>query len=58
MASKNNRLKKNVRDVKATPDPKTLMIEPGNVSVLTVKLLDSINQNLVALREEIRNGRS
>lgn len=56
MASKNNRMKKNVRDVKAMPDPRTLTIEPGNVSVLTVKLLDSINQNLVALREEIKNG--
>ncbi len=57
MASKNNRMKKQVREIKKAPEPTTLTIEPGNVSVLTVKLLDQINQNLVALREEIRNGR-
>jgi hypothetical protein len=58
MAGKNNRLKKKtVRDTKDTPPPR-LTIDPGNVSVLTVKLLDQINQNLVTLIEEIRNGRS
>ena len=56
--AKNNRMKKQVRDVKAAPEPTQLTIDPGNVSVLTVKLLDEINKNLVALREEIRNGRS
>ena len=57
MAKSNNRMKKTVRDTKATPPPQsTLEIDPGNVPILTIKLLNQINNNLVALREEIANG--
>ena len=50
--AKNNRVKKNVRDTKATPPPQsTLEIDPGNVPILTVKLLNQINNNLVKLIE-------
>ena len=57
MASKNNRVKKQVRDVKGAPTPPQLTINPGNVPILTVKLLDSINQNVLRLIElQEKNG--
>ena len=50
MAKGNNRVKKNVRDTKATPPPQsTLEIDPGNVPILTIKLLNQINNNIVKL---------
>ena len=49
--AKNNRMKKQVRDVKGPAEPNVLTIEPGNVPILTVKMLDSINQNLIRLIE-------
>ena len=58
MAKGNNRVKKNVRDTKATPPPQsTLEIDPGNVPILTIKLLNQINNNIVKLIE-IANERS
>ena len=33
----------------APKDPNVFQVVPGNTSLLTVKLLDSINQNLVSL---------
>jgi len=49
--AKNNRLKKKtVRDTKSTPPPQsTLEIDPGNVPILTIKLLNQINNNIVKL---------
>jgi len=56
--AKNNRMKKQVRDTKSTPPPQaTLEIDPGNVPILTIKLLNQINNNLVKLIE-IANERS
>lgn len=42
---------KTVRDVKGEdPKPPTLTeINPGNIPILTIKLLDQINQNLIKL---------
>ena len=50
---------KNVRDVKGedkSPQKKNepTQINPGNISVLTVQLLDAINKNLVGLRKELK----
>ena len=51
--AKNNRMKKQVRDTKSTPPPQsTLEIEPGNVPILTVRLLDTINKNLITLVQQ------
>lgn len=40
------------------PNPGSVEVVQGNVPLLTVKLLDSINQNLVAIRAalEKQNG--
>ena len=58
----NNRMpKKNkqVRDVKGQEEPvrTTIDINPGNTTVLTVKLLNDMNNNLVAIKELLANGR-
>lgn len=48
--------KKQVRDVKG-PEPKpTVEINPGNVSILTVKLLDQIVQEIKGLRQDLKDG--
>ena len=46
---------KAVRDVKGEDKPKTepTKIDPGNIPILTVQLLNSINQNIIELRKEI-----
>ena len=46
---------KNVRDVKGTPEapaPGKTTIEPGNIPVLTVQLLDAMNKNLFVLIQQ------
>jgi len=59
----NNRLpkkKKQVRDVKSDtvePAKRQIEIRTGNVSTLTIQLLNAINENLVVLIEEVKNGR-
>ena len=60
----NNRMpKKNkqVRDVKGQGEPvpvrTTVDINPGNTTVLTVKLLNDMNNNLVEIKELLKNGR-
>lgn len=58
--SKNNRLpKKQVRDVKGQDKPATRQIEiiPGNTASLTVQFLNSINENLIAIKELLKSGR-
>ena len=47
---------KNIMDIKGEDEPQKpkptatqMQIDPGNVSVLTVRLLDAINQNLVTI---------
>lgn len=50
---------KQVRDVKGEEKPKDerIQVNPGNTHILTVQLLNSINQNLIELRKEIvKNG--
>ena len=57
--SNHNRLpKKQVRDVKAQESVQRANIEinPGNTAILTVKLLNSINENLIEIKEAL-NGR-
>jgi len=57
--SKNNRLpKKQVRDVKGEEPALRANIEvnPGNTAVLTVKLLNDINNNLIAIKEALKDG--
>ena len=50
MAVKDKSSGKQVRDIKAQePVNPTIEINPGNVSILTVKILDQINQNLLKL---------
>jgi len=56
-----NKKDKQVRDVKGQDDPvpvrTTIDINPGNTTVLTVKLLNDMNNNLVAIKELLANGR-
>lgn len=58
--SKNNRLpKKQVRDVKGQTqtEQRRIDIVPGNIASLTVQFLNSINQNLIEIKEALKNGR-
>lgn len=48
---------KQVRDVKGEePKPPTTMIDLGNVSILTVKLLDQLVQEVKGLREDLKKN--
>lgn len=53
--AKDNKPGKQVRDIKS-PEPKkpTVEINPGNVPILTVKLLDQIVQEIKGLRADIK----
>jgi hypothetical protein len=55
--SKNNRLPKKVRDIKAQPERTDVQVNPGNTAVLTVRLLNDINNNLVAIKKALEHGR-
>lgn len=58
--SKNNRLPKKVRSVKKqdpVPARTNIEINPGNTAVLTVKLLNDINNNLTEIKEALIHGR-
>lgn len=59
----NNRMpkKKNVRETKAEnvpPAKREIQINPGNTATLTIQLLNAINENLIAIREGLKDGRS
>jgi len=57
--AKNNKSKGiQVRDVKAAEEkPKTREIQliPGNTAILTVQLLNSINDQLIEIKELLKN---
>jgi hypothetical protein len=53
--AKNNRLKKKAQPVtKAEPSSDRTQVIQGNIPVLTVQLLSSINQNLITLTTIIK----
>ena len=60
----NNRMPKKtkqVRDMKGQGEPvpvkTTIDIIPGNATVLTVKFLNQINENLIEIKELLKSGR-
>jgi len=52
MKKGNNRVEK-----QAPAQPEKLELNIGNVDVCIIKLLNQINQNIVILINEVRNGR-
>jgi hypothetical protein len=55
MAVKDKSSAKQVRDIKGEDAPKkTIEINPGNVSILTVRLLDQLVTEMQGLRQDIR----
>ena len=48
----NNRIKKDKEPIK-----NDLEYTPGNADTIQIKLLESINRNLVVLINEVKNGR-
>ena len=59
----NNRMPKKPKQVRSVkqdkiqPQRTSITVTEDNAPILTVKLLNVINENLIALREEIKNGR-
>ena len=38
-------------------DPVTLQLTPGNEFIVIIRLLEMLNKNVVALLQEVKNGR-
>ena len=57
MPKKDKQVRDNKGEQAPTPVRTTIDINPGNTTVLTVKLLNDINNNLVAIKEALANGR-
>jgi len=48
---------KNIRSIKGPPEKdEAPVINPGNIPILTVKLLDQINKNILELIKVIKDG--
>jgi len=58
MAKNNQSNGKQVRSVKEQENPssKEIQVVPGNIGILTVQLLNSINERLIEIRELLKNG--
>ena len=41
-----------------SPPPTTIEINPGNVSILTVKLLDTLVREVQGLRQDLKESRN
>jgi hypothetical protein len=54
MAVKDKSSAKQVRDIKGQDAPKKIEINPGNVSILTVRLLDQLVTEMQGLRQDIK----
>lgn len=56
----NNRIpKKQVRDIKQDvipPAKREIQVSQGNAAILTVQLLNSVNENLIEIKELLKNG--
>ncbi len=52
----NNRMRKQVNDVKGEPEKRQVEIARGNIDILTVQLLNSINEKLTNIEELLKNG--
>jgi len=52
----NHRMSKQVNDVQGEPAKRQVEINRGNIDILTVQLLNSINEKLTNIEELLKNG--